>query len=96
MLQILIITLISNLVFICFYIKKSNQVSSIPYTELNRLKEYRKRSDEDFLKPSFERWKHQTFRLLWKMWYDKTDRSIPFNEFCRLLFEEEIEIIIER
>lgn len=95
MLQILIIILITNLVFLCFYIKKSNQVDNISYTELQRLQEYRKRSDENFLKPSFEKWVNIKFRKLWFM-YGQTSREETFNEFCWGIFNEEIIIEIEQ
>ena len=95
MLKILFILLTFELSFIVVYIKVNNQVKRMSYSELQRLQEYRKRSHRDFMKPTFEKWKHQNFNLLWIMWYNKTDRTVLFNEYCWLLFNKKIIVEID-
>lgn len=95
MFQILTISSIILIIFLAVFITRKNQVKNMGFTELNYLREFRKRSDRNYLKPSFEKWKHDKFKYLWFL-YAKTDMSESFNDFCLGLFYDKIEIIIEQ
>jgi hypothetical protein len=95
MLSILFLTIVSNIYLLIWFVEQQNQVKKMDYEEIRYLSELRKRSDRDYLRPTFEKWKHDKFRALWFI-YSKTDMSEPFNEFCWSIFKERIIIEIEQ
>jgi hypothetical protein len=95
MFKILLLTTIIGITFLYIFIKKCNQVPKMIFTELNYLSELRKRSDRNYLRSGFEKWKCDKFRKLWFI-YVKTDMSESFNKFCWGIFKKKITIEIKK
>ena len=95
MIWILFLIIISNLYLLTWFIKRQNQAMKMDYEEIQYISELRKRSDRDYLRPTFEKWRLDKFRVLWFI-YSKTDMSESFTEFCWGIFKERIIIEIEQ